>query len=412
MKIIKIILISGLILLPFYEGILYLLMPSGKLPNFIDGRVTKEYIAVGLALILTTSVWLEVKKLECPNKWTLFFLVFMFFNMSKSPIGVINPVIDVSLLGNFSAEFKVFAFFLMFCSLASCKFSKEFIDKVFFTMFIGSVVMGGYMILQACNLDQIYKPKPEYFNTDVKGIRVGGFFLQPTLAVPFIVMAIPFAVYFKNKWGVILLSAAALLTGSDFAIVSLLFIFFLYSGLSRKVQLAFIRYPRLAWPMLFGFMILTISAGIYFLKPQGFFNDNGRFIVWTQIFKDVFSGEINGVPVRIGLLGAGLNNFGEIFTAIHNSAYTRAHNEFLQILWCCGVVGEAIFVMINYEVLRTAWLSIQDDRVKTLMISLLVIILCSMGTFVFQLGVYQIFTIVIVSLIYQLKNKSLEIKNV
>lgn len=392
----KKILLSGLVLLPFYELIIYLLMPAGKIPAWIDLRITKEYIAIGLAIILTASIWQEIKKIECPNKWALFFLIFMFLNLSKSPIAVANPIIDVSLLGNYSAEFKVFSFFLMFCSLASCRFSKKFLDKILFTIFISAVVMAVYMVLQACNLDSIYKPKPEYFHTNVKGIRIGGFFGQPTLAVPFLVMSIPFAVYFKKIWGVVILSLAALLTGSDFATISLVFLFCLYSIGNKKMMIGAV------------LVLIAFCVIVYFLRPHGFFTSTGRMKVWIQIFQDVFSGHINGADVRIGLFGAGINNFGKIFTALHTSAYTRAHNEFLQVLWCCGVIGEAIFVMINYDVLKTAWHSIRDDRVKALLFSLLAIILCSMGTFVWQLGVYQFFTVLIAALIYQLKNSKME----
>lgn len=387
----KKILLSGLVLLPFYELIIYLLMPAGKIPEWIDLRVTKEYIAVGLALILTTCIWQQIKKIECPNKWALFFLIFLFLNLSKTPIGVIAPIVDVSLLGNFSAEFKVFSFFLMFCSVASCRFSLKFFDEVLFLIFISAVVMGGYMVAQTLNLDQIYKPKPEYFNTDVTALKTAGFFGQPTLAVPFIVMAIPFAVYFRKTWGVIVLSIAALLTRSDFAIASLVALFVLYSIGKKKMMIVS------------GFIVIACVVA-YFLKPYGLFNDNTRFTVWMQILRDVFSGEINGVEVRIGLFGAGLNNFGEIFTALHSSAYTRAHNEFLQILWCCGIVGEYIFLMINYDTFKTAFEKINDERMRAVLFSLITMVVCSMGTFVFQLGVYQFFVTLMAGLIYQISS--------
>jgi len=386
-------LLFGLVLLPFYEFIIYILMPAGRIPEWIDFRVTKEYIAIGLALIVTALVWKEVKKIECPNMWTLWFLVFMFFNLSKSPIAVANPIVDLSLLGRFSAEFKVFTFFLMFCTVSSIKFSDRFIEKIFFTLFVGAIVMSFYMILQALNLDQILKPKDAYLLGEVKGVRVAGFFGQPTLAVPYLLMGIPFAVYFKKIWGVIVIGIAALLTGSDFAIVGLALIFGIYSiGKKRMMVVSGIAFV--------GCLIL------YALKPDKLFFDNGRFLAWGMILEDVFSGKINGVDVRIGLFGAGLNNFGEMFTALHTSAYTRAHNEFLQVLWCCGVVGEAIFVMINFEVFKTAWSVVRDNRAKTLAISLVAIVFCSMGTFVFQLGAYQFFTVLIVALIYQLKNQN------
>lgn len=400
MKITRIILISGLILLPYYEGILYILMPSGKIPEFIDLRQTKEYIALGLALALTVAAWLEVKKLECPNKWTLFFLMFLFFNLSKSPIGVVNPTVDVSLLGSYSAEFKVFAFFLMFCSLASCRFSQDFIDRILKTILMCAVVMSGYMILQACNLDQIYKPKPEYFISAVKSLRIAGFFGQPTLALPFLVMAIPFAVHFKNWPALGILSIAALLTGSDFAIISLVALWFIYSYYSKR-------------RLIFGVLVIVgiVCVKMFFINDPQLFNDNGRFFVWGQILNDVFSGQINGVEVRIGMFGAGLNNFGKVFTALHQSAYTRAHNEYLQILWCCGVVGLGNFLMIHLDIFKTALLCRANKRMKPIISALIMLMLCSCGTFVWQLGAYQFYTAVLIALVYQIRNNKRRVES-
>lgn len=385
-------LLFGLVLLPFYELIIYLLMPNGKIPDWIDLRITKEYISIGLALTLTACAWAEAKRISCPNKWALFFLIFMFFNLSKSPIGFVQPVVDLSLLGSYTAEFKVFSFFLMFCSLASCQFSKETIDRILTVMFIGALLMSVYMILQALNLDQIFKPKPEYFASDVKGIRVGGFFGQPTLAVPFLAMSVPIAVYFKKYLAIVLLSVALILTKSDFAFASIALIALLYSIKTKR----FI-------PL---FIVASIAgAALLLLHPHKYFSGNGRFEVWVMILKDVFSGEMNGVPVRIGLFGAGLNNFGKVFTALHASAYTRAHNEFLQVLWCCGVVGEAIFLMIHYNVAKTALSIMKNPAVRTLSISLAVAIFCAMGTFVYQLGVYQFYIVAMAALIYQMKER-------
>ncbi len=393
------ILLSGLVLLPFYELIIYILMPRGKIPQWIDFRVTKEYIAIGVALVLTVFIWKKIKKIECPNLWTLVFIVLMFFSMSKSPIVPIKSVVDLSLVGAFSAEFKVFTFFLMFCSLASYRFSKISLIKIFKTIFYVGVGMSIYMIFQALNLDQILKPKPEYFNTDVKSIGIGGFLGQPTLVVPLLAMAIPFGIYLKKWLGVLALVVGCLLTGSDFGVLAIFMLVFIY--ISHKKYKYLIYCPIIC---------LFIAGFIY--KPHGYFIDNARFSTWTYILADVFTGNINGVPVRIGMFGGGINNFGALFTSLHETAYVCAHNEFLQILWCCGVFGLGVFLMIHYHVLMTVFHVKHNKEAKTLGISLAVVVLCAMGTFVYQLGIYQFYIVAVAALIYQLKAQSLEIKNV
>ena len=390
-------LLSGLIFIPFYELIIYSILPSGKLPEWVDFRITKEYIAIGMALILTAWIWNSGKKISCPNKWMLFFLIFLWFNFSKTPIAVANPIVDLSLIGRYSAEFKVFSFFLMFCSLSSVRID---VKKIMRVIMMCSIVMAGYMILQSCNLDQIFKPKPEYFHTDVTALRVAGFFGQPTLTVGFIAMGIPLAIYFKNWFGVCLLTVAAMLTGSAFAVGSIVVLIAMYSFSSKK-----------KWMIAFGCLLVASCIALYFLKPHDLFTDNGRFRVWTMILKDVFSGEINNAPVRIGLFGAGLNNFGEIFTALHTSAYTFAHNDYLQVLWCCGVTGLFLVLAIHYDVFKTAWQIRAIPEIKAVSFSLILLCFCACGTFVFQLGVYQVYVVVLASLIYQIKAQQAEVKN-
>ena len=387
-------LLSGIVLILFYEVIVWVLMPSGRIPEWINFRVTKEYIAVGLALFLTALIWLETGKLSCPNMWALFFLIFLFFNLSKSPIiGAGNDSVEVGVLGNFTAEFKVFSFFLMFCSIASARFDDKFIEEIILTIFLSGVVMSVYMILQAMNLDQIFKPKPEYFNTDVKALRVAGTFGQPTLAVPFLAMCIPLAVYSRSALGLIalmVLPTAMLLTGSDFAFASLLLLTLLYSFRSK------------IFSYILTFTLLVIPALLFF-KPLQFFNDNGRFNAWWLILGDVFSGEINGLPVRFGLFGAGLNNFA-LFRSFHETVFMHAHNEYLQVLWCGGVIGLALFLMIHIDIIQKAVDWISEKRIKAIFFSLLVVMLCSFGTFVMQLGAYQFLIVLMAGLIYQIAN--------
>ncbi len=387
-------LIMGLVLLPFYEFFLYLLMPGAKVPEWIDMRVTKEYIAVGLAMALTLIVWIKKKRIECPNIWAAVFVGFLFLNLSKTPISVTNTIIDVSRMGSFPGEFKVLAFFMFFCAMTTMDIGRRQIRVILKTIYLCGMAMAVYMVIQALRLDQIYRPLPSSMIGAVKNPAVAGFFGQPTLAVPFLCLTAPIAVYFKEWIGLGLIAVAAVLTGSDFAIICLFLLLLLYSFRHR---ILFVLTGALMLPCLF----LLIK------HPAQYFRFSGRLEVWAQILKDVFTGQINNVTAHIGMTGAGINNFGSVFTALHSSPWTTAHNEYLQVLWTCGVIGFVIFLMIHIDVLKVAWMTDWVPASMALSLSILMLLVCAMGTFVFQLGVYQVYVIALVGLLYQIQKKGL-----
>lgn len=386
------VLLLGLVLIPFYELFLYLLMPGAKVPEWIDMRVTKEYLAVGLATTLTIVSWKKSKSLNCPNFWILAFVGFLFLNLSKTPIAVTNPIIEVARMGSFPGEFKVLIFFLFFCSMTTVNIGKRQMEIIFKTIYLSGVVMAVYMIIQALKLDQIYRPLSSVEIGQVKSPAVAGFFGQPTLSVPFLCLTIPFAVYFKKWIGVIVIAIGTLLTGSDFAIICLMVLTLVYSVKNR-------------WLLLVAFASSLPVIYMMIKKTAHFFDFNGRLAVWGQILQDVFTGTINGVTAHIGMTGAGFSNFGVVFTALHQLPWSFAHNEYLHILWTCGCLGLAIFLMIHFDILKTIWQCRKSPEVIVLSMALLMLCVCACGTFVWQLGVYQFYTVVIVGLIYQIKKR-------
>ena len=152
-------------------------------------------------------------------------------------------------------------------------------------------------------------------------------------------------------------------------------------------------------------------AGAYmiFTHPAQYFNFNGRLEVWRQILQDIFTGQIQGVSAHIGMTGAGLGNFGTVFTALHSSPWTTAHNEYLQVLWTCGVIGLFIFLMIHVDIAKVAWLTSRYPGAPAVFLSLLMLAVCAMGTFVWNLGVYQFYTVVLVGLLYQIQRKGIRL---
>lgn len=386
-------LLAGLVLIPFFEAFLYLLIPGAKVPEWIDMRVTKEYLAVGMSMALTIISWIEYKALRCPNIWALAFIGFLFLNLSKAPIAVTSTVVEVARIGSFPGTFKAIVFFLLSCAIYTADIRGNQINAVIRAIGYGGAAMAFYMIIQALRLDQIYMPMT--LSPEVKSPAVAGFFGQPTLAVPYLSLSIPAIIHLKRWFLLGVVATAMLLTGSDFSVVCLIFLAVVYLVKHRKYIIAT--------------ALIIVPSGVALLlsphRPWNYLNFNGRIEVWKQIIQDVFSGQINGVSAHIGMTGAGLESFGTIFTALHRSPWTFAHNEYLQILWTCGVIGLAIFLMIHFDVFKTAWKKRDIPEVRVLSLSLLMLCVCACGTFVWQLGTYQYFSVVIAGLIYQIETR-------
>lgn len=367
-KLMKKLLILSLIIIPFYELFLYFCIPGRSLPMFADMRVTKDFVSLAFAIAIGSSVLMKSGFKPLKSVWIPAFLLFLVWNIYKAPV-----------LGdwNFGPLFKVMSYFFLFLGVSNVEWDQKCVDSIFKTVMWCGFGMAVYMILQKFGMDQIFSAKPEAINGVVingstKNAEMGGFVGHPTLAAPFVVMGIPFAIYFKSYILAIIMSICVILSGSSFAILGLAAVFVL---MIRK------------WPVSIGVLAIGLIA-LYF--NHELLNGNGRFEVWKLVLEDIRNG-------KILLTGAGIGAFKTVFNAKHGvyslHPWYQAHNEWLQVIWGCGLAGFACVIGIIAEFFRT-------NKDLTIGISVGAVLLMCFGTFLLQLAVYQFYLTVLFGLTY------------
>ena len=80
-------------------------------------------------------------------------------------------------------------------------------------------------------------------------------------------------------------------------------------------------------------VILGILGYFFIQNNPDFLNSNGRIGIWKQVFSDIKEG-------KIILTGAGIGGFKYMFAMRHKNSWFHAHNEYIQLLWGCGIGRE------------------------------------------------------------------------
>lgn len=392
------ILALSLVVLPLYEVVLYFSMPGRSMPAFQDMRITKDFVCMALSLAIGLFVLYRHGFKPMKDKFLLAFIIFLTWNIFKIPtVNVIVGSTNINGMWNYIPAFQIMALFILFLGITNSpelkrKRTYEAIAKA---MAISGVLMGAYMIIQSLGLDQIFKTFPAYvrdngvdyaINGSTKNPSIGGTLGHPTLSAPFLVMTFPFIVYSMKWYFSVVVLLAVLLSGSSVAILALALMLFTY--LIYKVNV------NLRAGLVMAILLFSVAGllALYKFTPW-VFNDNGRFAVWNSTYLELFQG--------IGFTGAGIGAYKFLFAVQNGSGWYQAHNDWLQLLWCCGLIGLFLVGMFVRNIFISV-LKSSDEFVKFLGMSFLGVCLCGLGTFVFQLAVFQFYVVVIVGMIFVL----------
>lgn len=391
---------TGVILIPFYELIVRVFPNAGVAVQ--NTREAKEALGLWIALAIGL-VGLYVGNIKSfDNKWVLIFLGYCLINLRFSPSHplVINDV----AVDNFQF-WKPFLFFviytLMVAVIASVEFSQEQLDRLFKIMAWSGVIMAGYAILQRFGFEQFWIVKPYSEIGGVPSPNIVGNLGQPTLLAPFLGMLVPFALYLRKYWMAVVMTIAVIFTDSNFGLVAMIVGIATYSTVKRM---------NIYKTMLFiclSILILLILAYIYNIPfVMNHLTDSGKFETWGNILQDMRdSYDFTGIPQKFSITGLGLGSFAYLFHVKHSSIFFQAHNELLEIFYQLGIVGLVLMILsmchLVVKALNTIYSGyVISENVKVLFSSFVCIALCSLGTFVWQLGVYQFYTALIIGLIY------------
>lgn len=362
---IKKLLVLSLIAIPFYEVLLYFFIPNRHMPMLPDMRFTKDFVSWISAITIGSTVLFFHGFKAMKPKWIYVFLIFLVYNIFKAP-GSFENVSGVNFSGmwNYQPALKCFVFFFLFCGISSIEWKQKQVNLIYKVIMWCGVVASALMIMQRFGIDQIFT----IADARATNAQMGGPVGQPTLSAPFVVMTIPFAIYFKKYIYVFLMCCCVILSESAFAIAGMCLIPFVF--LKNKSRYAL--------------FLCLCAALVYFLKPD-LFESNGRFDFWPIVWKSFLVNKMH-------YTGAGIGSFKYLFAVANNRLAYQAHNEYLQILWTMGIIGTGVFFMIVKDFWKHA-----NVHLKAVILPVLFICL---GTFPLQLAVFQFYLTVLAGLSY------------
>lgn len=381
----------SLVACAFYEALLYFIIPGRSYPSMPDMRITKDFVALASSLAIGLYVLYHHGLKPMKNVWLGAFMVFLVFNLFKIPNASISlQGVNVNGMWNGFPAFQIMVYFFLFIGMASApEIHCETVKKVIFsTVAWSGFAMACYMILQALSLDQIMTTYDKSIVLATKNPAIAGTLGQPTLCAPFLVMCLPFMLNTEKRVMAVITMFGVFLSGSAVAIMSMasIFILFLLYKLKNHRTL-------LCAGAMFGALYLLCS--FVWFKRLDFFCDNGRFAIWEKTLED-FAQSLNSV-----FTGAGVGSYKFLFALKNGNTWFQAHNDYLQLLFTCGIIG-VFLVGMFLKTMAEKTLKTLNQETFTLSLAFISVLICACGTFVFQLGVYQFYSVIILGMIYNL----------
>ncbi len=373
-----------MIAIPFYEIILYFFIPGRTYPEFHDMWFTKDFIAMACSLLIGLYVLATEGFKPIKEPFLFGFLIFLVFNIFKIPNGII-PLGGINLNGlwNYAPAFQCLVFFILFIGVISSSQINE--DLLFNIARWCGFAMSAYMILQAIGADQIFNLFPPEVVLETRNPLVGGTIGQATLSAPFIVMCLPFQMR-RNTILPVVSAVAVWLSGSVVAMGVVIIILILKA--MKKKNILNKKYIFI----LIGVCIVLLALS--FSSKLSFFNDNGRYNFWAKTIGHI-------IHDKIILTGAGIGSYKFLFAVKHGNAWYQAHNEYLQLLFSTGIIGFTLMFLFIKNIFTRTVKCLNDSKTFMVFLSILSVLICAGGTFVFQLAPYQFYFVVFLGILYK-----------
>jgi hypothetical protein len=381
---IKQLILAGIIAIPFYEMFLKLLPYSQSIA--LDTRIAKSFVAIGFALVIGLF-GLNVVRPKTRNRTILGFLLYGYLasHVGARPSLFMNNV-NATQFWMWKPLFMGLCFYLMFLVLSNLEYNRTEIDKIIRVSVWCGFIMAAHVFLQYLKVDQsFYVLKEGQQYEGVTNRHLTGNMGQPTLVSPFLAMCVPLALAVNKKIIAGLLAVVVVLVNSVTATVGMV---------AGVLAMGCVKNKWFALAL-----AVTLLAGLMCL-PLFDIDFNGRLGVWTNLINDWRGSPVLGIDANFGFLGTGIGSFAFFFPNKNNVAFIQAHNEYLQILYSMGIVGLMFLLTSIWQVLKRAYDKQGSLYLHGLVGSLVCLCVCAIGTFVWQLAVYQYMTVLIIGLIY------------
>ena len=397
----------------------------------MDSRVPKELLGVGLALFISLATFYEGKYKKFKNYWVLLFLGAVYVCILLAPsftnFGLVYrhppPSKAVSMLMNFNMsnywEFKSFFYILLYSmtmiAIASIEFTKEQVKRLLFCMGLAALLTSLYIYIQALGFDPFFAKVNEGINPDVNYLDkplIGGFMGQSTIVAPLIAMVIPITLFLKRYIWSALILFAVWLTSSKMAIIAIIIGVFYYLMLSKRKHHKAIFLGLLLSSLMLGYMFYDYQmsippwveeyddGNIHFkgrIKFDKFLSKetNGRFTAWSTAWKDLTEKYENQKRIAFGF-GAGTFRF--LFPIKNNSRFHQMHNDLFEMVYNFGIFGTSVFLIAVWFFLKQIFSNYTEFH-HSLFTSFIVVVLCSLASFPFQIAPTIFYSVVILGLL-------------
>ena len=387
--------VVGVILIPIcLEFGFYPIIPD----TILDYRTTKDFLAVFFCLMTILGTFSRGVKIRGVSVWINILVVYCCIHhflvpQLEFPERASNIIVN---LWQYKPIVYILIYYLFFLSVRSFCWHKQYVEIVLRVMMWVGLTSAIYLIMQRLGLDSAQHLSSASANPDAQFTTAGqmsSFLTHPNYAGAFIAMCLPTAIYFRRWLYGGLMFLAVIFSGSCFAITAMCFGLFIYSWFyfyKKRTQIVGI---VLILGMIFCWMCLIGRLWI----PS----DSGRFLVWREMWEDVRARPI---------FGYGLGSFRLLFPLLHGSRFTEAHNEFFQLIYETGFVGGLIFLKCIVDFVKQCVLKVTQydspPEINLAMFSMLcIILLSSLGLFVWQIEPHRFYTVLIVGILTNLNSR-------
>lgn len=392
------------------------LIPYFFIPG-MDVRTPKEILGLGLALSIVLHTFHVGGFKKVSNYWILIFLFSIYVSTIMSPpfrnfvIAHFNgkevslfPEKPLANLWMFKSMFYLLVYSMMMFAVASKEFSIKQLDNVLKVMAISGFVMALYIFVQQFHLDQFWQKVTPLQNVDVNHLKkplLGGFMGQSTVVSPFIAFLVPIALYLRKYLWAVCMCVAVGLTVSKVANIALVVGVITYFMCIKRRFCKFIGI----------FLLLCVLSGsLYFIKTNGLYEpakankflinaSSGRTEVWQGAIK-AFTTEYEGKLRTI--TGFGPDSFRYFYSTTRKNRWVMAHCDPMEAIINFGLLGAAFIYLAGVWFVKNI---IKTEFTVSLLCSLLILMLTSLGTFSLQIATNIFYAVVIIGI---LSNKTFE----
>jgi hypothetical protein len=342
--------------------------------DILQPWLAKEFLAMTFASLTICFYLYYGGSISIRNPGVLACLVYLCIHpliLQKIDFGNISDNLIYSLSSSIPLV-QVLIYFLFFAVVASLKLSnrdlRNFVD-IFCWL---GVITAVYCFIQFLGYDQFQKFTDNQGTAFTTGKEITGFMGHPNQCGIFLVCTLPFIIFKRDWFKFIIVAIACILTKSIVAIGGALAVSLLY---------LFIKSNKMTKILISAVALIGLCVGsIYLVNNPGV--GSGRIETWVEAWKLLICGPDGNSHF---IIGYGFGTFQYLMIGYLGNTFNWMHFDGYQWLFETGIVGLSLLIFSIIWLIRKKYKHIiKDEKRWVFAISLIGLIICSFGSFVFQ----------------------------